>query len=246
MSFTVVIPARYASTRLPGKPLLDIAGKPMLQHTYERALASDAQRVIIATDDARIREVAEAFGATVCMTKSSHVSGTDRIQEVSSLLKMDEADLVVNVQADEPLIPPNVINQVAQNLEQDSEVGIATLCECITGKEEICDSNSVKVVSDHRDHALYFSRATIPWQGSASAKNCYRHIGIYAYRVAVLNRFVAWPVCELEVTEKLEQLRALYNGIGIHVAVCSESIPAGVDTERDLEHVRAYLAAGAA
>lgn len=243
MSFTVVIPARYAATRLPGKPLLDIAGKPMLQHTYERALASAAERVIIATDDARIQEAAQAFGATVCMTKDSHVSGTDRIQEVSAQLKLKDSELVVNVQADEPLIPPNAINQVAENLKLDSEVGIATLCEIITSKEEICDPNCVKVVIDHLGHALYFSRATIPWQGSSSAKNCYRHIGLYAYRVATLNRFIAWPVCELEVTEKLEQLRALYNGIGIHVAVSSEKMPPGVDTERDLEHVRAHLAA---
>lgn len=243
MSFTVVIPARYAATRLPGKPLLDIGGKPMLQHTYERALASDAERVIIATDDVRIQEAAQGFGATVCMTKDSHVSGTDRIQEVSTQLKLKDTELVVNVQADEPLIPPNAINQVAENLKLDSEVGIATLCEIITSKEEICDSNCVKVVIDHRGHALYFSRATIPWQGSSSAKNCYRHIGLYAYRVATLNRFIAWPVCELEVTEKLEQLRALYNGIGIHVAVSSEKMPPGVDTERDLELVRAHLAA---
>lgn len=244
MSFSVVIPARYASTRLPGKPLLDICGKPMLQHTYERALASNADRVIVATDDPRIQEAAEGFGASVCMTASTHVSGTDRIQEVSARLKMSETDLVVNVQADEPLIPPNVINQVAENLQQNSEVGIATLCETITDKDEIVDGNSVKVVFDNQGHALYFSRATIPWQGSASAKNCYRHIGIYAYRVAVLNQFVEWPVCELEVTEKLEQLRALYNGIGIHVAVSSESIPPGVDTEKDLELVRAHLSAG--
>ncbi len=243
MSFTVVIPARYAATRLPGKPLIDICGKPMLQHTFERARQSKASRVIIATDDARIQEVAEGFGATVCMTKSTHVSGTDRIQEVSEQLQMPESEVVVNVQADEPLIPPNVINQVAENLQQDSELGIATLCETITDKEEICDSNSVKVITDYRDRALYFSRATIPWQGSASAKNCYRHIGIYAYRVGVLNQFVQWPVCELEVTEKLEQLRALYNGIVIHVAVCHESIPPGVDTERDLELVRAHLSA---
>jgi len=156
---------------------------------------------------------------------------------------MADGDLVVNVQADDPLIPPSVINQVAENLRQDSEVGIATLCETITDKEEVGDSNSVKVVIDRAGHALYFSRATIPWQGSASAKNCYRHIGIYAYRVAVLNQFVQWPVCELEVTEKLEQLRALYNGVGIHVAVSSESIPPGVDTERDLELVRAHVSA---
>ena len=241
MSFSVVIPARYAAQRLKGKPLLDICGKPMLQHTYERALESKADKVIIATDDVRIQEAAKDFGAFVCMTSSSHVSGTDRIQEVSDQLQMPESAVVVNVQADEPLIPPGAINQVANNLQQDSEVGIATLCEAITGKEEICDSNSVKVVIDNRGHALYFSRATIPWRGSASANNCYRHIGIYAYRVAVLNQFVEWPVCELEVIEKLEQLRALYNGVGIHVAVSSESIPPGVDTERDLELVRAHV-----
>ncbi len=243
MSFTAVIPARYAATRLPGKPLLELAGKPMLQHTYERALASKAAQVIIATDDQRIQKAAEAFGARVCMTRSDHASGTDRIQEVSSQLSMAESDLVVNVQADEPLIPPNVINQVAENLEQHAEVGIATLCENITARGEICDDNSVKVVINAQGHALYFSRATIPWQGSASARNCFRHIGIYAYRVAVLNQFTQWPVCELEVTEKLEQLRALYNGVEIHVDVSSESIPAGVDTERDLEIVRAHVSA---
>ncbi len=243
MSFTVVIPARYAATRLPGKPLLDIAGKPMLQHTYERALQSKADLVVVATDDERIQQVATDFGAKVCMTKSSHASGTDRIQEVSCQLAMAESHIVVNVQSDEPLIPPNVINQVAANLEQHSEVGIATLCETITVKEEICDSNSVKVVMNSQGHALYFSRATIPWQGSASAKNCYRHIGIYAYRVAVLNQFIQWPVCELEVTEKLEQLRALYNDVDIHVAVSSENIPPGVDTEHDLELVRSHVGA---
>ena len=246
MSFSVVIPARYGATRLPGKPLLDIAGKPMLQHTFERAMASDAKRVIIATDDVRIQAAAEGFGATVCMTKSSHVSGTDRIQEVSQLLGMAKSELIVNVQSDEPLIPPKVINQVATNLQENSEVGIATLCETITLKEEIADTNCVKVVINSRGHALYFSRATIPWQGSASAKNCLRHIGIYAYRVAVLDQFIEWPVCELEVTEKLEQLRALYNGIGIHVEVTSESIPPGVDSERDIELVSAHLGAGKA
>lgn len=243
MNFCVVIPARYESVRLPGKPLLDICGKPMLQHTYERALKSEADKVIIATDDVRIQEVAQGFGALVCMTKSTHVSGTDRVQEVSVQLQMDVSDLVVNVQADEPLIPPGVINQVAKNLQEDPEAGIATLCEAVTNKEEINDLNSVKVVFDALGRALYFSRATIPWQGSASAKNYYRHIGIYAYRVAVLNQFVEWQACELEGIEKLEQLRALYYGVRINVAVSSESIPPGVDTERDLELVRAYLGA---
>ena len=243
MNFSVVIPARYASVRLPGKPLLDIGGKPMLQHTYERALESNADKVIIATDDVRIQEVAQGFGALVCMTKSTHVSGTDRVQEVSVQFQMDVSDLVVNVQADEPLIPPSVINQVATNLQQDAGAGIATLCDLITGNEEISDLNSVKVVFDAQGRALYFSRAMIPWQGSNSAKNCYRHIGIYAYRVKVLNRFVEWQVCELEEIEKLEQLRALYYGVAINVAVSSENIPPGVDTERDLELVRAHLSA---
>jgi len=229
--------------RLPGKPLLDICGKPMLQHTYERALESNADKVIIATDDVRIQEVAQGFGALVCMTNGTHVSGTDRVHEVSVQLQMDVSDLVVNVQADEPLIPPSAINQVAKNLQQDSEAGIATLCEAITDEEEINDSNSVKVVFDAQGRALYFSRATIPWQGSASAKNYYRHIGIYAYRVTVLNQFVEWQVCELEEIEKLEQLRALHYGVAINVAVSSESIPPSVDTGRDLEQVRAHISA---
>lgn len=242
MSFSVVIPARMGATRLPGKPLLDICGKPMIQHTFERARQSAAAAVIVATDDERIREVAEAFGATVCMTATTHRSGTDRIQEVTAQLAMPEEHIVVNVQADEPLIPPAVINQVAANLEAHPEVGIATLCETITNKLDINDPNAVKVVMSRQGHALYFSRATIPWNASASAKNCYRHVGIYAYRVAVLNQFVHWPVSELELEEKLEQLRALYNDVKVHVAISDQQIPPGVDTERDLETVRAHLA----
>lgn len=242
MSFLVVIPARYASTRLPGKPLLDIAGKPMLQHTYEKALASSAEGVWIATDDERIRDVAEAFGAQVCMTASDHVSGTDRIQEVAKQLKLPEQKIVVNVQADEPLIPPEVINQVAQNLATCTAAGIATLCEPISDSGELEDPNAVKVVVDKASMALYFSRATIPWQASSSAQNSHRHVGIYAYRVEVLNEFVGWPVTELELQEKLEQLRALYNGVGIHVAVSEQKIPPGVDTEKDLQTVREFLA----
>ncbi|PCJ22812.1 MAG: 3-deoxy-manno-octulosonate cytidylyltransferase [SAR86 cluster bacterium] len=242
MTFSVVIPARYAATRLPAKPLLDICGKPMLQHTYERAVASNAEQVLIATDDVRIQEVAEAFGAKVCMTSADHRSGTDRIQEVATQIGMPETQILVNVQADEPLIPPSVINQVAENLEQDQDVGISTLCEKICSSDEVNDPNCVKVVMDKRGYALYFSRATIPWHASSSAKNCYRHIGIYAYRVSILNQFVQWPPSELELLEKLEQLRALDNGITIHVAVSSETIPPGVDTQRDLELVRAHLA----
>ena len=242
MAFSVVIPARYRANRLPGKPLLDIAGKPMLQHTYERACASDAEAVYIATDDERIKQVAEDFGATVLMTSAEHRSGTDRIQEVATALQMPEEQVVVNVQADEPLLPAQVINQVAANLLEHPEVGIATLCETITSQEEIEDPNAVKVVMDSSGLALYFSRSTIPHQASASAKNCFRHVGIYAYRVAILNQFIHWPASELEISEKLEQLRALYNGVRIHVAVSSAKIPAGIDTERDLEAVRAFMA----
>ena len=241
MSFTVIIPARYAAQRLPGKPLLDINGKPMLQHTYERACSSDAKNTYIATDDDRIRYSAENFGAKVFMTSQTHRSGTDRIQEVSQQLRLGEDEIVVNVQADEPLIPPSAINQVANNLLNSEDVGIATLCEIISSQEEIEDCNAVKVVMNERSHALYFSRATIPYQASASAKNCFRHIGIYAYRVSVLNEYVRWPPSELEISEKLEQLRALYNGVKMHVAVSGVRVPAGVDTEKDLNAVRALL-----
>ena len=241
MSFTVIIPARYAAQRLPGKPLLDINGKPMLQHTYERACSSDAKNVYIATDDDRIRRSAENFGAKVFMTLHTHRSGTDRIQEVSRQLRLGDDEIVVNVQADEPLIPPSAINQVANNLLNSEDVGIATLCEIISSQEEIEDCNAVKVVMNERGHALYFSRATIPYQASASAKNCFRHIGIYAYRVSVLNEYVRWPPSELEISEKLEQLRALYNGVKMHVDVSGVRIPAGVDTEKDLNAVRTLL-----
>lgn len=242
MSFTVIIPARYAATRLPGKPLLDINGKPMLQHVHERALCSDAAAVYIATDDERIASAAAGFGARVCMTGAQHRSGTDRIQEVTTRLGLPPDAVVVNVQGDEPLIPPAAINQVAGNLQRQPGAGIATLCEMISGADEIANPNAVKVVCDREGFALYFSRATIPYGASAGAANCRRHIGIYAYRVATLNQFVSWPPARLEEQERLEQLRALYNGVRIHVDIAVEKIPAGVDTLEDLEQVRAYLA----
>ncbi|PCH58257.1 MAG: 3-deoxy-manno-octulosonate cytidylyltransferase [SAR86 cluster bacterium] len=242
MSFTVVIPARFASTRLPGKPLLDIGGKPMLQHVYERACKSEAKQVFIATDDRRIFEAAQNFGAKVCMTRDSHVSGTDRIQEVASQLGLAEHEVVVNVQGDEPLIPVAAINQVAENLIKNPRAGISSLCEAIQSQDEIDDSNAVKVVLDNENCALYFSRASIPWHSSALAQNALRHIGIYAYRVSILNQFVRWAPTQLEVQEKLEQLRALVNGVKIHMDISKERIPAGVDTEKDLEAVRLFLA----
>lgn len=240
MSFSVVIPARYASTRLPGKPLLDIAGKLMLQHTWERALLSGASRVVIATDDARILEAANAFGAEVLMTSASHQSGSDRICEVVDALGFDDSECVINVQADEPLIPPEAIDQVAESLRLNADYGLATLCESIEDEREYSEPSSVKVVMDKFGRALYFSRAPIPASVSLPTE-CYRHIGIYAYRVGVLRKFVTWPVAAIEAVERLEQLRALYNGVAIHVSIASTRIPPGVDTPEDLAAVRAFL-----
>ncbi|MEE3142872.1 MAG: 3-deoxy-manno-octulosonate cytidylyltransferase [Pseudomonadota bacterium] len=242
MPFSVIIPARYNASRLPGKPLLDLAGKSMLQRTYENAKESTAQDVYIATDDERIKKVSESFGAKVFMTSINHKSGTDRIQEVAAKLKLSEDQIIVNVQADEPLLPSTVIDQVFRNLNKRPEAGMATVCEVITVQSEIEDPHAVKVVIDDEGYALYFSRATIPYQASASARNCYRHIGIYAYRLAVLNQFVEWPAADLEVSEKLEQLRALSKGVKVHVEVSAEHVPVGIDTERDLQAVRNYLA----
>ena len=263
--FTVIIPARYNSTRLPGKVLADIGGKPMLQHTYQRAAASGAQRVVVATDDARIKEAAEGFAAEVCMTDSAHGSGTERVQEAATLLQLQDSDMVVNVQADEPLLPPAAIAQVAANLAANTEAGIATLCEPILADElgeapgeakasgGLHDPDAVKVVMDEAGYALYFSRAPIPWSANyqqkgsvpAASCECFRHIGIYAYRLAVLNSFVSWQPAALEMQERLEQLRALANGVRIHVAVSSSRIPAGVDNPQDLEAVRSIMEATA-
>jgi 3-deoxy-manno-octulosonate cytidylyltransferase (CMP-KDO synthetase) len=250
MSFYVVIPARYASSRLPAKPLKDIAGKPMIRHVYERARESAATQVIIATDDERIEQAARAFGATVCMTSADHQSGTDRLQEVVSQLGLPDDAIVVNVQGDEPLIPPAVINQVAQNLAGDSSASVATLCEPIELVEDFCNPNIVKVVMDAHGRALYFSRAPIPYPRDAFAGEgralpedfvARRHIGIYAYRVGLLHRFVTWDQAPLERFESLEQLRVLWQGESIHVAEACRPVPGGVDTELDLDRVRRLL-----
>lgn len=251
MGFSVIIPARYASTRFPGKPLADIAGKPMVQHVYERACQSEAERVIVATDDDRIADVARSFGAEVCMTKADHPSGTDRLQEVVHSLGFYADDIVVNVQGDEPLIPPRVINQVAHNLKAEPEAGIATLSEPIEDLASLLNPNVVKVVTDARGMAMYFSRAPVPWPRDEFSANqqlmpaCYswqRHIGIYAYRVKMLNEFVRWAPAPIEETECLEQLRAMWNGARIHVEVADELPPAGVDTPEDLERLRLLFA----
>ena len=247
MSYIVVIPARHGSTRLPGKPLLDIAGKPMVQRVWEQARLSGASDVVIATDDQRISDAAEDFGASVCMTATDHPSGTDRLQEVAAHFGWKDEQIVVNVQGDEPMIPPAVIDQVAANLAEQSAAGIATLCEGITELSELVDSNAVKVVFDKAGMALYFSRATIPWpreqfksgqQAMPAQGRWYRHIGIYAYRTAFLHQYVTWQPAPLEQLEQLEQLRALYNGTGIHVAPALEQVPGGVDTQADLDAVR--------
>lgn len=251
MSFSVVIPARYASTRLPGKPLLDLAGLPMIERVWRQARQSAAARIVIATDDLRIREVAEAFGAEVCMTRPEHPSGTDRLQEVARLLELAEDAILVNVQGDEPLIPPAVINQVAANLAAHGDCGVATVCAPIHDSSELYNPNAVKVVCDARGRALYFSRAAIPWPRDSFAADpgampagghWYRHIGIYAYRVGFLHRYVSWPPAPLEQIEQLEQLRALYHGVAIHVAPAAAPVPAGVDTAADLAAVNALLA----
>ena len=251
MSYNVIIPARYGSTRLPGKPLLDIVGKPMVQRVWEQARLSTADEVVIATDDVRIRAVAESFGAQVCMTATDHPSGTDRLQEVASKLGWADEQIVVNVQGDEPMIPPAVIEQVATNLASNSKAGIATLCESITEIAELLDPNAVKVVFKGNGMALYFSRAAIPWprdpfktsmQVMPSQGNWYRHIGIYAYRTAFLHEYVTWQPAPLEQLEQLEQLRALYNGLIITSDPMPHPLPDSVDTQADFEAVRARFA----
>jgi 3-deoxy-manno-octulosonate cytidylyltransferase (CMP-KDO synthetase) len=253
MSFRVVIPARFGSSRLPGKPLLDIAGKPMVVHVYERALLSAATDVVVATDDERIADALRAYDAPVVMTRADHPSGTDRLQEVAELLGWQRDDIVVNVQGDEPLIPPSVINQVADNLAEAAEAGMATLAEPLHDIEQLFNPNIVKLVRDVNNFALYFSRAPMPWARDAFALNreqlppealslYLRHLGIYAYRVGFLHDYVSWPSALIEQVESLEQLRALYHGVRIHVDVANASLPPGVDTQADLDRVRAILA----
>ena len=247
MAYTIVIPARYGSTRLPGKPLLDIFGKPMLERVWEQANNSGAERVVIATDDARVFDVAQGFGAEVAMTSVDHPSGTDRLQQVAEQLQLPADHIVVNVQGDEPLIPPTVIDQVALNLERHTEASVATLCEEIVTVKDLRNTNIVKVVCDAQGMALYFSRAPIPWPRDAFAEasdvlpatgKWYRHSGIYAYRTGFLHDYVRWEPAPGERLEQLEQLRALNQGVSIHVEQAIEPVPGGVDTEEDLMLVR--------
>lgn len=251
MSFKVVIPARFASSRLPGKVLADVHGRPLVQWTWENACRSGAEAVVIATDSDQVRAVCEAFGAQVCMTADTHDSGTERLAEAVVQLGWSEDTIVVNVQADEPLLPPQLVEQVAAGLAADPEVPMATLCEPFESITQVLDPNMVKVVRDCRNHAITFSRAPLPWDREAGFERgeaigahltAYRrHIGLYAYRAGFLPRYVAWPPCELERLEKLEQLRVLYHGEKILVLDALMDAGIGVDTPADLDAVRSRL-----
>ena len=252
MAFRVVIPARYGASRLPGKPLREIAGKPMLQHVCERAEESGAATVLVATDDARIREAAEGFGARVCMTGAHHRSGTERLAEAAALCGWGADEIVVNLQGDEPLMPPSLIRQVAEDLEAHAGADVATLATPIHSAAELFDPHAVKVVTDRDGYALIFSRAPVPWDRDAfsvtterlpedAAHAHTRHLGLYAYRAAFLQEYSGLEASPLERMESLEQLRVLWHGRRIHVAVAVELPGPGVDTAEDLERVRQVL-----
>ena len=258
--FTVLIPARYASTRLPGKPLADIAGKPMVVRVAENARNSGAARVVVATDDARIADAARAHGVDACLTRSDHPTGTDRLAEAAIALGLADDAIVVNVQGDEPLLAPALVARMAALLASRPEAAIATACHPIHDAAEAFNPNVVKVVLDRAGFALYFSRATIPWAREAFAPAragappdhlpeglpIYRHYGLYAYRAAFLRRFPTLTPAPIERFEALEQLRALWHGERIVVEVTAGTPAPGVDTPEDLERVRALYCAGPA
>lgn len=252
VSFKVVIPARYASSRLPGKPLLDIAGKPMIQHVYERALESGAEQVVVATDDSRIAERVEGFSGQVCMTSRQHQSGTDRIEEVVRNYGWQAEDIVVNLQGDEPDMPAGLLRQVAEDMQAHDDAVMTTLSADLTEAAQLFDPNVVKLVTDAKGYALYFSRAPIPWDRDRFSKEgnlpeqvqgYSRHIGLYAYRAGFLARYVAWEPAPLERVESLEQLRVLWHGERIHVSRATELPGVGIDTPQDLERARRHFSA---
>lgn len=249
LPFKVVIPARYASTRLPGKPLLMIAGKPMIAHVCEKARQAGAEEIVVATDDERIINAVIGLGIKAVMTRADHQSGTERIAEVAELSGWDDRDIIVNVQGDEPLIPPALITGLAESLAGQQQTGIATLAARIHEQDEIFIPNAVKVVLNKDGNALYFSRAPIPWDRDGFAVNkqpsgkidYYRHIGIYAYTVEFLKHYCFWQPSVLETVESLEQLRILWYGEPIKVNVIDSAPPAGVDTQEDLLRVDKLL-----
>lgn len=245
-AFRIAIPARYGSTRLPGKPLMQLAGKPMLEHVWLRACESGADEVVVATDDERIAEAAAGFGAEVCMTRADHASGTDRLAEVAASREWPDDAIVVNLQGDEPLTPPGALARVAGDLAAWPQASIATLATPISDPALVADPNVVKVVVDEAGFALYFSRAPIPHRRAGSETNdppSRRHIGIYAYRGGFLRRYGELAPSPLERAEQLEQLRALANGYRIHVSDTEWSPAGGVDVAEDIARVEAALAA---
>jgi len=250
IDFKVVIPARYGSRRLPGKPLLELAGAPLIRHVYERARECAANAIVIATDDVRIAEVCTAFGADVALTGTDHHSGTDRIAEVATTRGWPRDSILVNLQGDEPCMPPALIDQVARDLAGHGSAGMATLAYPIRDARTLFDPHMVKVVTDADGYALYFSRAPIPWHRDESlgaheplpqGVRFLRHIGLYAYRLAFLTRFVNWRPAPLELAESLEQLRVLWHGEAIHVTQALEETGPGVDTQEDVERVIRFL-----
>ena len=248
--FAVAIPARYASHRLPGKPLREIGGRTMLEHVWRAATGSGAAEVVIVTDDARVADAAENFGAAVCMTSPAHASGTDRIAEAADILDWEDDQIVVNLQGDEPFMPPAIIRQCAGLLD-DGRAHLSTLASPLAEGADLADPNIVKVLSDDEGFALYFSRAPIPFSRSEETDELARrtamhHHGIYGYRVAVLRRLVATPQAAAERCERLEQLRALSLGLRIKVGVPDVRPGPGVDTEEDLRAAEEFLAANGA
>ncbi|QIT55518.1 3-deoxy-manno-octulosonate cytidylyltransferase [Aquisalimonas sp. 2447] len=249
MNFQVVIPARYGSSRFPGKPLAEIAGWPMVRHVVERGRESGAGRVTVATDDERIEARCRELGVDVVMTRADHTSGTDRLAEVVSILGLDDDEVVVNVQGDEPLMPPAFIRTLVTNLEANPETSVATLVTPLHGADELHDPNVVKVVRSRSGHALYFSRAPIPWDRERQGRpqqlaGWWRHLGIYAYRAGFLRGYPALEPAPLEETESLEQLRVLWHGLSIHAAEVHGDAGPGVDTPADLERVAGLLREG--
>lgn len=252
--FRVIIPSRYDSSRLPGKALVDIAGKPMVQHVYERALQSGAASVVIATDDERISLAAKNFGAVACMTSKEHQSGSDRLAEAIELLGYGDDEIVINLQGDEPMVPPAIVAQVANDLTAHPLAEVATVCEPVMSAQKLLNPNLAKVVRDQDGYAMYFSRSPIPYDraifpvvddGLPLLNNVYfRHIGIYAARVRFWRKYVAWQPCQLENLEGLEQLRALWHGSKIFVGIFQGASFMEVNTPEDLEKVRYKYSAG--
>lgn len=250
MSYKIVIPARFASSRLPGKPLVELAGKPMIQHVYERAVATGVQDIVIATDDQRIQQAAEAFGAEVVMTSPKHENGTERIAEVAQIKGWGSDEVIVNLQGDEPLIPQSLVELTAQGLINHPEAGMSSICTPIQEDVDAFNPNVVKVVLNKDNFALYFSRAPIPWDREQYTHDktqktnkmpVYRHIGMYGYRVSFLQQYAQMEPCVLETTESLEQLRALWYGVKIHMGIIEQAPAHGVDTLADAKRVEQLL-----